>query len=77
MNKLAAHVHAGRLVLDVPTELPEGAEIELSQADGWDALDEVDRLRLRAVLSAARREVDAGDVVAAEDVLAELDAMLG
>lgn len=77
MNKLAARVHAGRLVLDIPTELPEGAEIELSQADDWDALDEVDRLRLQAVLKAARVEVEAGDLVAAEDVLAELDAMLG
>ncbi len=76
MNKLAAHVHAGRLVLDIPTELPEGAEIELSQADDWDALDDADRLRLRAALKAARLEVEAGDVVSAEEVLAELDAML-
>lgn len=76
MNKLAARVHAGRLVLDIATDLPNGAEIELSQADDWDALDEVDRHQLRAVLKAARLEVEAGEVVSAEDVLAELDAML-
>lgn len=76
MNKLAARVHAGRLVLDIATDLPNGAEIELSQADDWDALDAEDRLRLRGVLKEARLEVEAGDLVSAEEVLAELDAML-
>lgn len=76
MNKLTARVLAGRLRLDIPTELPEGTEVELSQVGSWNGLDDEDRVQIRVVLKAARAEVEAGDVVPAHDLLAELDAML-
>jgi len=33
MRSLKAHVHQGRLQLDEPSELPEGAEVELVRLD--------------------------------------------
>ena len=40
---LKARVKAGRLVVDEPTDLPEGTEIELLPLDPGDWLDEDDR----------------------------------
>ena len=50
MRALKAHVKGGRLLLDEPTELPEGADIELVSLDevlasGGDYLDDEERER--------------------------------
>jgi hypothetical protein len=71
MQSLRAHVHNGRLVLDEPTDLPEGAEVELIPADS-DELDEGDRARLHAALDAADDEVQAGHTIDGADVIARL-----
>ena len=47
---LKARVKAGRLVVDEPTDLPEGMEIELLPLDPGDWLDEEDRAALHKVL---------------------------
>ena len=39
MAALRAQVRHGRLVLDVPTKLPEGTVLELTAADPGDNLD--------------------------------------
>jgi hypothetical protein len=44
MQSLKAHVHNGRLVLDEPTDLPEGSEVELMAVD--DDFDPEERARL-------------------------------
>ena len=67
-----AHVREGRLRLDEPTDLPEGAEVELVQADGWDDLDDEDRARLHEALAASQEDRAAGRVVGADEVLARL-----
>ena len=72
MTPLKAHVRDGRLVVDEPTDLPEGAEVKLLPVDGWDDLDDEDRLRLHEALEASENDVAEGRVRAAEDVLAEL-----
>lgn len=72
MGEIPAHLRAGPPALDLPTGLPVGAETGLAQAHDWDGLDEADRLRLRAVLKAARQEVEAGDLSSVEDLLADL-----
>jgi hypothetical protein len=46
-----ARVHAGRLVLDEPTTLPEGTEVELLPLDPGDWMDEADRLALHNALA--------------------------
>ena len=72
MNRLKAHVRGGRLILDEPTNLPEGAVVELVAADTWDGLDENDRVRLHNALAAADEDVRDGRLVSAEEILAKL-----
>jgi hypothetical protein len=79
MQPLKAHVKNGRLVLDEPTDLPEGEEIELVPLDdvlaaGRDDLDDEERAALHAELEASVAEAKAGKLVDADVVLAELRA---
>jgi hypothetical protein len=70
MLSLRAHVKNGRLILDEPTELPDGTEIEVTVAD--DQLDDEERARLHAALEASEEEFRAGQGIPAAHVLAEL-----
>jgi hypothetical protein len=72
MLRLRAHVRGGRLVVDEPTDLPEGAEVELIAADSWDDLDDAERERLHAALAASEEDVRAGRVRPAAEVTADL-----
>jgi hypothetical protein len=60
----------GRLIVDEPTDLPEGAEVELRVVD--DDLDEEERGRLHAALEASEDDFRAGRVVPGADVVARL-----
>ena len=79
MQPLKAHVKNGRLVLDEPTDLPEGKEIELVPLDdvlaaGGDDLDDEERAALHAEIEASVAEAKTGKLVDADVVLAELRA---
>jgi hypothetical protein len=65
------HVIAGRLVVDVPTDLPEGTEVELEAVDEepWDLTAEQ-----RAELKARVAGTDRSDHVPAAEVFARLRA---
>lgn len=69
---LKAHVRGGRLVLDEPTELPEGSEVELVVADDGDELDNDDRARLHAALERSAEQFRAGRGIDADQALARL-----
>ena len=69
---IKARVHAGRLVVDEPTTLPEGTEIDLLPLDPGDWLDSDDRAALHAALEASHQDVAAGRLVDAADVLKTL-----
>ncbi len=69
---LKARVKGGRLVVDEPTDLPEGTEVELLPLDPGDWLDETDRARLHDAFLESESDVEAGRLVSAEDVLREL-----
>jgi hypothetical protein len=69
---LKARVRAGRLVIDEPTDLPEGTELELLPLDPGDWLDEADRAALHDALLQSEDGVKGGRLVSAEDVLREL-----
>jgi hypothetical protein len=69
---LKARVRAGRLVVDEPTDLPEGTEVELLPLDPGDWLDETDRALLYDALRQSEGDVQAGRLVSAKDVLREL-----
>jgi hypothetical protein len=65
-----ARVKNGRLVLDEPTDLPEGTEVELASID--DELEDEDRARLHAALDAADDELRAGKGIPGERIVAAL-----
>jgi hypothetical protein len=79
MRALKAHVRGGRLVLDEPTDLPEGEVIELVAldevlADGEDDLDDEERERLHQSIERGLADVRAGRTVDATEVIAKLRA---
>ena len=69
---IKARVHAGRLVVDEPTDLPEGTEVELLPLDPGDWLDAADRAALHKALRESDADVAADRLFDAEDILKEL-----
>ena len=68
-----ARVVNGRLVLDAPTNLPDGCEVHLAVVDS-DDLDDEERAALHAELDASLAEAEAGLGVDAHVMMAELRA---
>jgi hypothetical protein len=68
---LKARVRKGRLVVDEPTDLPEGTEVELLPLDPGDWLSEEDRLVLHRALVASDADIEGGRVVDANEILDE------
>lgn len=64
-----ARVHKGRLLLDEPTQLPEGTVVDLLPLDPGDWLDPADRAALHRALVASQEDVAAGRLIDAEEVL--------
>jgi hypothetical protein len=73
MQALKAHVKGGRLVLDEPTDLPEGEVVELVPVDEVE-LDDDERERLDTALEVSMRQARAGQLVDAEQVIRKLMA---
>lgn len=71
---IKARVRSGRLVLDEPTDLPDGAEVELLPLDPGDWLDETERTALHRALRESSVDVDQDRLVDAEEILRELRA---
>lgn len=69
---IKARVTAGRLVLDEPTDLPEGTEVELLPLDPGDWMDDADRAALHEALRQSNADVAAGRLVDATDILKAL-----
>ncbi|HWB17348.1 MAG TPA: hypothetical protein VG538_13150 [Vicinamibacterales bacterium] len=67
-----ATVRAGRLVVDEPTTLPDGTEVELLPLDPGDWLDDADRAALHMALAQSEADVAANRLVDAVDVLKAL-----
>jgi hypothetical protein len=77
MSALRARVTAGRLVLDVPTSLPEGTEIDLVVADDGDDLDDTERAALHESFRRSAAQLAAGESASADEVLRSLDEDAG
>jgi hypothetical protein len=71
IQPLKAHVHNGRLVLDEPTDLPEGAEVMLTAIDE-DDLDDEERTRLHQSLRRSIGQAGAGQLIEADVVIGKL-----
>ena len=69
---IKAYVRDGRLVVDEPTNLPEGTEVELLPLDPGDWLDDEGRAALDEALCLSETDIAAGRLVDAEEVLKEL-----
>ena len=77
MLPLKAHVRNGRLVLDEPTDLPDGEVVYLQLVQGIaggdaDDLDDEERAALHRELETSIAEADAGHTEDFAMVLAEL-----
>ena len=69
---IRARVNAGRLVVNEPTDLPDGTELELLPLDPGDWLDEANRAALHKALLESDADVAAGRLIDADDILKEL-----
>jgi hypothetical protein len=72
MSGLRARVQKGRLLVDEPTDLPEGTVLDLVVDDEGDDMDDAERAALDAAIMRGLKAARAGKVRPAADVLAEL-----
>jgi hypothetical protein len=72
MQALKARVRNGRLVLDEPTDLPEGAEVELAIVDATDEMSDEERSRLHAALRRSLAQAKNGNLIDADEVIGKL-----
>ena len=72
MQPLKAHVKNGRLLMDEPTELPEGTEIELLPVD--DDFDPEERARLLAAIDDGIEDFERGDHMDGFEFIAQMRA---
>ncbi len=72
MQQLKAHVHNGRLLLDEPTDLPEGTEVELMPVD--DDFDPEERARLLRAIEEGAEDFERGDHMDGFEFVAQLRA---
>ncbi len=73
MRALKGHVRGGRLVLDEPTELPEGAEVELVAVED-DDFEPEERARLLQAIEEGIQDIERGDHVDGFKFVAQLRA---
>ena len=72
-----AQVRNGHVVIDEPTDLPEGTVVELKVVkleDPWADMDPEERAALEASIEEGFRDVENGNVVDAREFLAQLRA---
>ena len=76
MGTLRARVANGRVILDEPTDLPEGTEVELHLVDAPQEpspdLSDAEFAELKASVDCSRQQFCDGDFTAAKDVQAWL-----
>jgi len=74
VNALKAHVVNGRIVVDEPVDLPEGAELRLYLYDAAaESITAEERAALDRALERSLVQADAGELIEADAVLAELE----
>ena len=81
MHALKAQVKNGRLVLDEPTDLPEGKVVELVPVDevlasGGDNLNDAERAALHRELELSLAEADSGQTEDFGTLISELRARM-
>jgi hypothetical protein len=74
MGPIRARVKNGRLIVNVPTDLPEGTVLDLVLDDEGDDLTSTERKALHAEIRRSVREAKRGSTRPAKVALAELKA---
>jgi hypothetical protein len=69
MNAIRAVVRNGRLIVDEPTMLPEGSELELQLVDSGDELDDEERAALHRAIETGLEDARRGNTRPAEEVM--------
>jgi hypothetical protein len=69
---LKAVVKHGRIVIDEPTELPEGTQLVLAVVDEGDDMDESERARLHESLRRSIAQAKAGQLIDGDEVIDRL-----
>ena len=73
MTALKAHVVNGKIVVDEPVDLPDGAELRVYLYDAAaDQLSSDERAALQKALENSIAQADAGELIEADAVLDEL-----
>jgi hypothetical protein len=73
VTALRAHVVNGKIVVDDPVDLPDGAEVRVYLYDAAaDGMSSQERLALESALDRSLAQADAGQLVDADEVLDEL-----
>ena len=73
MTALKAHVVNGKIVVDEPVDLPDGAEVHVYLYDASDdAMGARERAALAQALERSVEQADASELIEADDVLSEL-----
>lgn len=75
MNAVKAYVKNGRLLVDEPTDLPDGTELYLEPVARDDEMDDEERARLHRALDEADKEFEAGEFVSEEEMWAAVRAI--
>lgn len=72
MTAVRAHVRHGRLIVDEPTDLPEGSVVELVVREDKDQLSIDDRAALHRALETSCQQAMAGNVRPASAIVDEI-----
>ena len=75
VKTLKARVEKGRLVMNEPTDLPDGTEVELlpaSELDDLAGMDPAERDALEASLRASEEEIRRGETIDARESIRKL-----
>lgn len=71
-TRLRARVENGRLVMDIPTDLPEGTVFDLVIDDEGDEMDEEERRALDRAFEVSLQQAKDGKTMPAEELLRDL-----
>ena len=74
MSALRAHVENGRIVVDDPTDLPDGTVLHVFPVSGGDGMTVEELEALERALARGSADIAAGRVIDASELLARLDS---
>jgi hypothetical protein len=74
MTFVRGHVKDGRIVLDDPVELPEGAEVEIAVLEEEDDMTPEERAEAEASIDRGLEQAARGETISAEELIRRLRA---